>query len=96
VLRGGGNINDPITRDPVGLSVEPTTTEGISGFLADAIAAELTSRGFDATREKVTRAPDFTSPPQVVITVHRRPEGPQGEFKLEAEREAKKTPAKLR
>jgi hypothetical protein len=93
-LRGAGNINDPITRDPTGLRVEPTTTNGISGFLADAIMEELSSRGFDATREKATRGPDFTSPPHVVISVLARPEGPQGEFKLEAEREAKRSTAK--
>jgi hypothetical protein len=60
-MRGAGNINDPIMRDPMGVSVEPTTTNGISGFLGDAIVEELTSRGFDATGKKATKAPD--SPP---------------------------------
>lgn len=87
-------MNDPISRDPTGLIVEPATTKPTSGLLADAIVAELTSRGFDATGQDAAKAPDLNSIPEVVIHVLGRPEGPQGEFKLDAERGAKRSTPK--
>lgn len=65
-------------------------TESI--VLAKAIAKELTTRGFDATAH-VSKVLDTMSGagtfPNILLLVFPRPEGPQGEFKLEAELEAK-------
>lgn len=88
IMRSGGPINGKIERDPAGISVEPTTTDPRSGSLAAAILYQLTSRGFDATLTPASAKPDFTAPPEVTIIVEPRPEGPQGEFKLQAERKA--------
>jgi hypothetical protein len=89
LMRVGGPLNSKIERDPTGISVAPTTTDPRSGSLAVAIRDELTSLGFDATLKPSSAKPDFTSPPEVTIIVESRPEGPQGKFKLDAEREAK-------
>jgi hypothetical protein len=92
MLRGGGNLTDPITRDPTGVTVQPAN-DALSNFLADAIVKDLTSLGFDAIKNKPFQPQTVPGIPQVVITVERRPEGPQGEFKLEAEHEVQKRTA---
>jgi len=68
---------------------------------ADAVVRELNNRGFDSYKSKLRaglppplmpRTPDLNAPPPTVsIYVHTRPNGPQGEFKLqEAKNKAKK------
>ncbi|PYY13956.1 MAG: hypothetical protein DMG60_20955 [Acidobacteria bacterium] len=67
-----------------GVLVVPTGDKP-SNRLALSISKELTDRGFDArvgTPEKLPMS-------QVKVDVGPRPIGPQGEYKLQAEREAK-------
>lgn len=85
---GGGPWDAPIVRAETGVAVA-STSNPLAHELAEAIVKELGDRGFDTKRR-----PDESSknnPPGAVvwITVEARPEGPQGEFKLQAEREAK-------
>jgi len=51
--------------------------------LGKAIAKELTMRGFDARELE-----DVLAGPEILIEVNPHPEGPQGEYKLQAEQEA--------
>jgi hypothetical protein len=76
----GGRFGDPIHPMETGVILQSTKDRS----LAAAIIKELSLRGFDATRQK---SPPMAQPlPQVWVTVQPRPEGPQGEFKLEAEK----------
>jgi len=87
VLHESGKFGDPIKRVDTGVILQ-STKDARSRALAEAIIRELTLRGFDATRQ--TDPPFDDRPiPQVWLNVWPRPEGPQGEFKLEAERQAK-------
>jgi hypothetical protein len=95
IMRGSGNFRDPITRDPTGVSVQPTT-DTTSDFLADAIVKELASRGFDATKVPSVPSTALSTRPQIAIIVERRPEGPQGEFKLQVELEARAKKADIK
>lgn len=82
----------PILRWSTGVQVEFRRGKTESIALAGAIAKELSTRGFDATAHvsKVLDTVDGPGiPPNILLLVFPRPEGPQGEFKLEAEREAK-------
>jgi hypothetical protein len=83
---GSSNLGKPIRHADTGVVVG-YTPYAPSQLLADAIVKELTTRGFDA----VTRKNESKQPiaPQVAVQVEARPEGPQGEFKLQAEQEAK-------
>lgn len=88
MAEGGGHWDEPIKPSNTGVEIA-STSNPVAHDLADVLLKELTSRGFDATRR-----PDQKSernPPGLVIwvTVLARPKGPQGEFKLQAEREAK-------
>ena len=87
---GGIRPTDPITNIPTGVKVA-SAPERESIALAQAIVNELTSRGFDASMERPYGKRDTTNADwsDISIDVQARPEGPQGEFKLEAEREAK-------
>jgi hypothetical protein len=87
VMHGTGKFGDPIRRIDTGVSLQSTKDER-SRLLADSIIRELIARGFDAVRQT---DPSFNdSPvPQVWVMVNPRPEGPQGEYKLQAERDAK-------
>jgi hypothetical protein len=74
----------PIRRSDTGVRVQSTKDER-SRQLADAIIHELTVRGFDAARQ--TDPPFDPNPvPQVWVYVEPRPDGPQGEYKLAAQR----------
>jgi hypothetical protein len=87
VLHGSGKFGDPIKRVDTGVILQ-STKDARSRALAEAIVRELTLRGFDARRQ--TDPPYDDRPiPQVWLNVWPRPEGPQGEFKLEAEQQAK-------
>jgi hypothetical protein len=72
-----------------GVIVTPTP-DAVGQDLADSIIKELNARGFDASRPKqeLTNA-GKQARQQVWLYVAPRPEGPQGEYKLQAEREAK-------
>jgi hypothetical protein len=85
-MREAGKFGDPVTREDTGVIIQ-STSDRDSRSLADAIVKELTVRGFDAEKRK-NPSLDKVLIPHVEIMVDPRPEGPQGEFKLEAEREA--------
>lgn len=83
-MRENGRVGDPIGRDHTGVTVQSTRDQR-SSQLADAIVQELTLRGFNAARQ--TDPPYDPNPvPQVWVNVDPRPIGPQGEFKLAAQR----------
>jgi hypothetical protein len=82
---GHGNLGKPIERLETGVIVA-STSDTRSCSLAEAIMKELNVRGFDAIARKDPRT-DVA--PQVWVNVEPRPEGPQGEFKLQAARETK-------
>jgi hypothetical protein len=87
VFHGSGKFGDPIKRIDTGVTLQ-STKDARSRALAEAVIRELTLRGFDARRQ--TDPPFDDRPiPQVWLNVWPRPEGPQGEFKLEAEGQAK-------
>jgi hypothetical protein len=90
-MRESGKFGDPIRSFPTGVSVLPTKDE-VSQRFADRVVEQLNARGFDAVRR---RDPPFKDDkvPQIELFIYPRPEGPQGEYKLQAEREgrAKKT-----
>jgi len=87
MFQESGRFGDPIKHVETGVIFQSTKDQR-SRSLADAIVRELNSRGFDAARQ---RDPPFDDKPipQVWVNVQPRPEGPQGEFKLQAELEAK-------
>ena len=79
-----GRLNQPIKRIETGVILQ-STKDDLSRSLADAIIRELKVRGFDAARE--TDPPFDPNPaPQVWVNVEPRPNGPQGEYKLAAEK----------
>jgi hypothetical protein len=67
-----------------GVLVAPTEDTACKS-LASAIAKELNDRGFDAR----VGFPEKRPLPQVRVDVGPRPTGPQGEYKLQAERDAR-------
>ena len=83
----GGKWNGPIVRGQTGVIIQSTNVPAAIEF-ASAVIRELSGRGFDVTRQK---DPPFEKgvQPVVWINVEARPKGPQGEYKLQAEREAK-------
>ncbi len=85
---GGGNWDKPLM--PVRTGVDITSTSNPAARdPADALFKELTDRGFDAKREPDNNKPENSPPgPVIWVTVLARPKGPQGEYKLQAEREA--------
>jgi hypothetical protein len=81
VMRESGKFGDPIKPPDTGVILQSTKDER-SRLLADAIIRELHLLGFDASRR--TDPPFDDRPvPQVWINVEPRPEGPQGEYKLQ-------------
>jgi hypothetical protein len=87
-MQASGKFGDPIRKLTVGVTVLPTKDDR-SLELAKALIQVLNARGFDATRQT---DPPFKPEmaPQIEVFVHPRPEGPQGEYKLEAESQAKR------
>ena len=85
-MRESGKFGDPIRPFPTGVSVLPTKDD-VSQNFADRVVKQLNLRGFDAVRRKDPPSKDGKVP-QIEIFVYQRPEGPQGEYKLQAEQEA--------
>lgn len=82
---------DRIDRWMTGVEVESTTDEA-SISLADAVVEELNAAGFDAQKFGTSDAPVALAKdigPNVIVSIAPRPKGPQGEYKLQAEREVK-------
>jgi hypothetical protein len=83
----GGKFREPIVKATTGVIVQATNDDPARRF-ATSLIAELNRRGFDAIRQK--DPPFGTSKfPQIWVNIEPRPKGPQGEYKLQAEREAK-------
>jgi hypothetical protein len=86
-MRENSKFGDPVKRAPTGVVIQSTKHEGARKF-AEVMVAELSRIGFDAVRQ--TDPPFDDKPvPQIWINVEPRPKGPQGEYKLQAEQEAK-------
>jgi hypothetical protein len=66
------------------------TNDEASRKAAAALVEQLSARGFDAIISAEARdlLGIHPTPTRVVVSVEHKPEGPQGEFKLQAEREA--------
>jgi len=90
-MRESGKWNGEIKSVETGVVIQSTKAPAAIEF-AKALISELTSRGFDAKRQ--TDPPfDDKAEPIIWVMVQPRPKGPQGEYKLQAEREAKATKA---
>lgn len=87
---GGGKWNAPIREARTGVILQSTRVSPAPEF-ADALIKELTSRGFDAKRQTDPPFDETVKAPVIWINVEPRPKGPQGEYKLQAEREANAT-----
>jgi len=89
MMQGAGKFGDPVKPAETGVEVQSTSHDA-SRQLADAILGELTSRGFDAYRQK---DPPFdpNPSPQAWLNVLARPDGPQGEFKLAGQKQTAAT-----
>lgn len=85
---GGGNWDAPIESANTGVDIS-STSNPVARALAEALLKELTSRGFDAKRQPDQKSQSTPPGPVIWVTVEARPKGPQGEYKLQAEREAK-------
>ncbi len=84
-----GTFGDPLRPPVTGVFVTASNDSG--GLeLADSLVRELTARGFDAVRQ-TDPPPDKNIREHIWVDVESRPEGPQGEYKLQAEAEKKKT-----
>lgn len=86
MLHETGKFGSPIKKLQFGVTVLPTKDDP-SRRLADRLIEELNKRGFDAERWKEQPFKDAKLP-QIEIFVYPRPQGPQGEYKLQSEREA--------
>jgi hypothetical protein len=87
-MRGAGKFNDPIVRADAGVMVQSTKVGGSPQF-ALAVIDELNKCGFDARRQTTPPFDEHSSFPEIWINIEARPKGPQGEYKLQAVREAK-------
>lgn len=89
---GGGNWDKPIDPASTGVDIS-STTNPLAQELAASLLKEIADRGFDAIRRADQPIKGNQPPgPIVWITVQGRPKGPQGRYKLQAEREAKTKP----
>ncbi|MGO9589890.1 MAG: hypothetical protein ACLP3K_07580 [Candidatus Acidiferrales bacterium] len=86
-MRESGKFGEPIKRPLTGVIVQ-STEDKPARDLAASLMAELNRRGFDAVKQT---DPPFGKGkfPQIWVNVEPRPKGPQGEYKLQAEREDK-------
>jgi hypothetical protein len=87
VIRGSGKWNGEIQSVPTGVVIQSNRVPVAVEF-AKALIKELADRGFDTTQPKDTPFVDRPEP-VIWVNVQLRPRGPQGEYKLQAEREAK-------
>lgn len=85
---GGGNWDALIESPDTGVDIS-STANAVAQELAKALLKELTSRGFDAKRLPDQKSPNTPARPLIWVTVQARPKGPQGEYKIQAEQEAK-------
>jgi hypothetical protein len=86
-MRQSGKWNEEIKPVQTGVIVQSTKAPAAIE-LAAALIKQLNDRGFDAIRQ--TDPPfDSHSEPIIWVNVEPRPKGPQGEYKLQAERDAK-------
>jgi len=85
----GGKWDGPMGKVDTGVKVT-STQNPVAREFADAVTKELNNRGF-TSRRTPDELPKDGNPqgPVIWITVDARPKGAQGEFKLQAEREAK-------
>jgi len=79
-----GNPIEPVI---TGVTIN-STPDSRAREMGDAVSSELHSFGYDATVEP-KREPARGKFSIIWVTVEARPEGPQGEYKLQVEREAK-------
>ena len=87
-MRENSKFGDPVHMPLAGVRVQSTKHDGARKFAA-LMVDELNRLGFDT--ERTTDPPFDDKPlPQIWITVEYRPKGPQGEYKLHAEREKEK------
>jgi len=87
-MREGGAWNGEIKSVDTGVVVQSTKAPAAIEFAA-ALIKQLNSRGFDAKRQTDPPFDEKTTEPIIWVNVEPRPKGPQGEYKLQAEREAK-------
>jgi hypothetical protein len=86
---GGGNWDKPIEPARTGVEIA-STNNPVAHELAAALLNEISSRGFDVERREDQVSKDNKPPgPIIWVTVLLRPKGPQGEYKLQAEWDAK-------
>jgi hypothetical protein len=85
---GGANWDASIKLANTGVDIS-STSNPLARELAGALLKELTGRGFDANRQPDQKSKNNPPVPIIWVTVQARPNGPQGEYKLQAEREAK-------
>jgi hypothetical protein len=82
----GGKWNGTIAPGQTGVIIQSTNNPAAIDF-ALAVVRELSNRGFDAIRQKDPPFEKGTGP-VIWINVEPRPKGPQGEYKLQAQRDA--------
>lgn len=87
-MRESGKWNGEIKSVETGLVIQSTKAPAAIEF-AEALIKQLNSRGFDAKRQTDPPFDEKTTEPIIWVNVEPRPKGPQGEYKLQAEREAK-------
>jgi hypothetical protein len=87
-MREGAKWNGAIKSVETGVVIQSTKAPAAIEF-AEALIKQLNSRGFDAKRQTDPPFDEKTTEPVIWVNVEPRPKGPQGEYKLQAEREAK-------
>jgi hypothetical protein len=87
-LKASGKYGDPIVGADTGVTIQSTKV-GAAPEFALALVKELNEMGFDAKRQTDPPFDKDTTSPLVWVNVDVRPKGPQGEYKLQAEREQK-------
>jgi hypothetical protein len=87
-MQESGKWNGEIKSVQTGVVVQSTKAPAAIEFAA-ALIKQLNDRGFDAKRQTEPPFDEKTTEPIIWVNVEPRPKGPQGEYKLQAEREAK-------
>lgn len=87
-MPASGEWNGKIISAETGVVIQCTRAPAAIEF-AEALIKELNSRGFDTKRQTDPPFDDRTIEAVIWVNVEPRPKGPQGEYKLQAERDAK-------
>jgi hypothetical protein len=87
-MRESGTWNGEIKAAQTGVVIQSTRAPAAIEF-AGALIKELNDLGFDAKRQTDPPFDDKITEPVVWVNVEPRPKGPQGEYKLQAEKDAK-------